>query len=1473
MEAEANQDDSLESTAPEAPQVAPPKARASLDDIFAQPDSQTEKPKLDDIFAGAEKPSAANADSQSGAFDKVTETLAAPTNIISNAWAGMGNVFAKAIAGGSRAAGEYLPKDNLSPVGHEQTNFFTDVANNLDSLTGTVDKKLEKDLSPYKKTTTDKYATDVAVGVAQMPFYLASLVAAGPLGPASMMGLSSFEDTYDEAVKSGKTHDQAFNIAGGVGAIQGALNSVYIGRVLSIAEDSAKPIVNRVLTQTANAAIFNTVSSGSTTVALNQTGVRKQSAYDQIKDILYSVAVGTPAAVIGGAPFTKAHAPEAHDALEKLEVKDPDKVLESVPEIRETLKKAIVEKVRNDNIKAKNDPETTSKTLDTLQAMKEGNFDKVSDAIDERGGLTPKISTILERYKNRTPLPPEGVHYTDLKPDTEAFAAAEKVEAGYGYKLKPTPKPDTQIKIEEPAKESETEAVPEIKAEEPVSEHKAIVEKAINEGKDVPPEVLKEYPEAAAKVVEKNKAKDAELDSIITELEAGWAKEKEAPIAKVEEAPVQLPKELSGAKPRYNHGSKSFELAFDSGIDNALYVASGKGTSKKHDEFVKFLKDNGYNDAAIATEGQKIRDYIKATAKDAEPGTLNVKSQGVVERLSEVAAIEAKLGNPDTMTLPSLGRLNAKLEGIFADKAQTDKMSGGQFSVLEEYARRVEEAKSKLMRGSQTGAVDLSGLFSKITEKPKEPWEMTAEDYANIGEQKLFLDKVNPSKTFNPAGLSVDAKAMAGILREGKGEATRDTAQVVEKLNKYAKIVNALDPKEQLGLIDYMENRSNDMGVKIPDPALQVIADTYRDIYQSVEEAIKTQFPDAKMREDYFTHQYQDPKAAEKFFSDFIAKQGSGKNLRARAFPTLKEAMEFGLKPRTTNPSEIVGNYVTNMNNFLATHRTLQRMEQAGIAKFYEKGQQPAGWEPLKGNVAKEMDVLVASEGSEPFIKQGRELYAPANAARVYNNDISEGWKGSWAGIAETVQKASNLATKLSLLGPMHHFSTVTMGVMATDVARGAGLLAKGEVGEGLKAIGQGLTPGLSPAKNIALGRKVQEQYLGIDDHGPAYEKIVALGEAANVFHAQQQDYWKAGPAKDFIDDFKAQGLFQSRNPLQIAKDVGGATKVLGSELKGAAGKVKEKPINGTIEVIANGLSKTADSIAKPLFDVYVPLIKKGAFFSEMHQWLKENPLAGQEEQKAAARKIGDSMDNRFGEMMRDNLFWEKTTQQALQTTFLSYSWVVGGLRMLKGIPDTASGLIKGNKLTPNAKYLFGMAMTYAVYNAVATYLHTGKYADDDWSYRDLYSYRTGGKTVTGKAERAILPGHTTEYLHYAKEPLEEIGNKLSPGLRIFLDLASNKDFRGYPITDHPSWFDKEHWGDYAEHVMTNLEPIGEKTLRKGAKKGSKISTLERVLAVRPAPEFVTDPEGYERKEKARTDKAMRSKERSDERMESQYEE
>ena len=74
-----------------------------------------------------------------------------------------------------------------------------------------------------------------------------------------------------------------------------------------------------------------------------------------------------------------------------------------------------------------------------------------------------------------------------------------------------------------------------------------------------------------------------------------------------------LPKELKGAKPKYNYGSRSINLEFDNDIAKALYIVGGKGKSISHESYMLFLEQAGVKD--IAKKSQAIRDSIKSQAK------------------------------------------------------------------------------------------------------------------------------------------------------------------------------------------------------------------------------------------------------------------------------------------------------------------------------------------------------------------------------------------------------------------------------------------------------------------------------------------------------------------------------------------------------------------------------------------------------------------------------------------------------------------------------------------------------------------------------------------------------------------------------------------------------------------------------------------------------------------------------------------
>lgn len=91
------------------------------------------------------------------------------------------------------------------------------------------------------------------------------------------------------------------------------------------------------------------------------------------------------------------------------------------------------------------------------------------------------------------------------------------------------------------------------------------------------------------------------------------------------EVAAKLPKELAGAKPRYNYGPKAFTLDFASDVDKAAFIAARENKSASDADYVKFVSDaTGMTEAQVREHGNAVRDAIKAQAKTADAGALIV---------------------------------------------------------------------------------------------------------------------------------------------------------------------------------------------------------------------------------------------------------------------------------------------------------------------------------------------------------------------------------------------------------------------------------------------------------------------------------------------------------------------------------------------------------------------------------------------------------------------------------------------------------------------------------------------------------------------------------------------------------------------------------------------------------------------------------------------------------------------------------
>lgn len=1269
----------------------------------------------------------------------------------------------------------------------------------------------------------------------------------------------------------------------------------------------------------------------------------------------------------------------------------------------------------------------------------------------------------------------------DIKANPSMAESILKGEIPDKYKPLLT-EPSSEVNSEKEESTAAEHETTKTKTEAVEQDHYNSVKQAVEEGKTVPKEVLGEYPDLEKQVKEKDVAEQIPENKISESV----ATEKETPFT-----PTELPKSLSGAKSNYSYGKdKPFTLKFDSDIDKALYIVGGKGKSEAHARYKKFLTDNGFSDAEIASGSKNIRDHIKSIAKNSEPGELNIGNQEnkpasktnvkneenlqdkeinpVIEKAHETAGKEVlnkfkengyengvivnnKTGevgesfhsyNANGLAIPlksidekgnvsvhhnhprdsalspgditalskkgigeifahtsdgnrTRASLTTKIKNFLKNKTfeesknfiqnivirnqlavreqmdkdlvnglidfknaavreadimnrilqkaglinyestmsldALDKVGGNLNNFINSEAEKIEQIlKTKGVKNEENlqdnrqlderqkrlgetseekSASEATGTSGAGAEESRQPYQMTKDEYVTsrktepvssdhlvnpefaneehtpptppswvTEERPLSKGQIVPKKDesywktalpnkiakffqhlLTPDKVSPEAGITAGILRETRGLAKRDTAVTTAELNQFWKKIVALSSEERLGLIRYIENRSK--GVQLKDSTLQPIADSIREAYSLRKEKIQElpEFDGQRFMTDYYNHLWDDPVAAKRFMNEFAAKQGSGKNLKQRNIPTVDEGLEYGLKLKTDNPIETAMTYVRNMDKFIATHQAFNIMKDQGLIRYYTGNNAPEGWSKINGSLTEQQHVL---ENGNIIT---HTAYAPDAVATVYNNSISQGLTGAAGDIYKGVQNTFNFisAMKLGLIN-LYHFGTTGLGAMGSEMGLGFGNIAegarKGSTGDllgGLKNLIKGTgkiaTSPFAPIKYLAEGKKVQKQYSKITDYGSHIEKLVDIGTRADAFTIKQPDYMKVGSAfHDFFNVF---------DPKSVGNELKESAKNIGGDLS-------KGEFTSAMGEVAGNISKVMNTMSKPLFDVWVPRLKDGAVKAGIKDWIENHPNSTEEDQIAAARQIGNSVDNRFGEANKDNFFIHQTLREGMQLGFLSYGWVVGGMRgVAKGTYDLAR-----LRNSPDAQYLIGIAATYAMVNGLITYLKTGKAPER----KDLFFPSTGGTAYNAK-EREVIPGHTLNFAEYMNDPLKELTNEANPGLTLVKDLITNSDYKGQPITNGNNLFlhlipdNKDGVKDYAKYMAEQLTPISIHNYLQGKAEGSKLSTAERMAGVRQVPEFITNPKEYNDKQKYFNDKAEQSKLKSDARYKARY--
>lgn len=765
-----------------------------------------------------------------------------------------------------------------------------------------------------------------------------------------------------------------------------------------------------------------------------------------------------------------------------------------------------------------------------------------------------------------------------------------------------------------------------------------------------------------------------------------------------------------------------------------------------------------------------------------------------------------------------------KIKDVFTGLAQKVRDIFGNSSA-EDIFRKIESG--EVGEREPSGEAKEGTLFQKEKEKP------------TLGDALRGI-----RDTFSPTSSGGFAKQTEQAIRAGYGEAKRERSIAETALNEFARQANEMTPKEHEDFYNYVEGRSG--GAQLKNKQFQAMADAVRNIYTGFKDTLQA-MPETRAMNfvtDYFTHQWAPGQEEEiKQFMESWWQQGSGRNLKKRQIPTIADGLAAGLKLEEPNPVRAVSRYAGSMSNYIASVNVLRAINTELGGSYYADGKQPANYAPLVGRNAERIENARIDPESDKIIPaRTMHLYAPKEVADLYNAFYSKGFEDTKLKSSYMLARnAINANTMLELGLSAYHFSTITVQSINQDMSR---ILRNALAGD-WQGVGDAIKGLLTPGAHFREGRALTEQYNDLKDHGVDMEAMadhfaksnlrLGLDPLANVStHGGFYKAWQRGELPDLMDRLKS----------QLTQGYGIGALKTGGEVVG----------------------RVVSDVAHPLFNIYVPTIKISAFHDLMGDWLRQHQGASDGEVAAARVRIGDMVEDRFGEMNMENLFWNKKAKELLGLSLRAPGWDLGLVRQVGGAGVDFFHLLKsavqGGKNFDPARldrplFMIGAAVTYAAMNSAATYLKTGKMPSDD-DIKDLIAYATGGthKAFGEHPERAELPGHGRELIQMApvpgKGPLsgvaEEAKNKLATLPRNVGEAVMNEDWKGKPLYDPKSknWYQRIPGMPNAMHVMEGFKPFSMEQLFEPPE-GTHLTLAERFMGVRPAGAKIVNPEGLKK--------------------------
>ena len=750
-----------------------------------------------------------------------------------------------------------------------------------------------------------------------------------------------------------------------------------------------------------------------------------------------------------------------------------------------------------------------------------------------------------------------------------------------------------------------------------------------------------------------------------------------------------------------------------------------------------------------------------------------------------------------------------------AEKATRLAQAGKEGTMLAESTKGIQEGRfigqrfdpiQGITRPKLPPSADISGIANKADiVAPVSPASVKIKNFLNSGEADRELDSGEMTKaiirgekgkqdlaTFRQAGEDSWTRAKQGVRNFlGMSGDDVETGHLMEQMGKWY----GRPMEDRLQMIRRVESNPTHLGEmpEITNPEDQALAFELGQGQFERESKIAelsdrdgTDYMGTYLK-SYMSHTFDDANKASDLFDRYITNKKISQGASYTP-PTAQElidhGLENGLKLRTYNPIEFSLMRNVDMDKFLLGQNVKDKLIEEGLAmeRVPEKGatQVPDNWVRL-----------------DPSMTGGKAFFATPDSAKYFNRYFAPGLSGN--SVFDTI-RGFNTGLNQAQLG-FSGFHGLFTGINAffSDLALAGEQAVGGKFAQAGKTF---LAAPLAPFSNAVAGGRVLREALTPGAYGQYVREVEAMAQAGG---------------RPTIDPIY---LNNSLNRWKEAVGDGNWAKAAGRSIPAAL-----------------------EQISKPLMEWYVPRVKLGAFQKLAANVLEDAQKMGLSELQtnAALQGAWNSIDNRFGQLVYNNLFWNKAWKDVALVGVRSLGWQLGTAREVGGGlldlgKQTGRLLAEGKfSLSHRMAYTGAMFMGSAMLGGLTHYFMTGQMPN---SIRDYFFPGDGTFDQNGNMNRINFPSYVKDVVNIVNHPARSAVNKLSPVINSAVDIMQNRNFEHVEIR-HPGDPLASQTTDIAKYLADELTPFSLRNYRNRANMegGNALSNaIQTFVGVNPAP-------------------------------------